>query len=236
MSTNKDGGSFDVCAFCLRMLYLPFVGINVLYNLRMELLIIWAVYEIARQTTLAGNTRSASDRDLAASGSDTGDLECTDADTADADFEQYGLICIVIVSMMIASHLLYLVCKVWLYPYGSIGYIVEYVKARRSMTHKILIVLICITVTGMVIYGFIIASEEGAPLQRVVSPLLEGLYTCMVACYELTDKQPYTIFPSSQEVSQIVLPFPSAFVGKLYHSCCHNYIIIIVMTVMSIPI
>ena len=45
-----------------RVCSLPFVFVNVLYNLRMELLIVWAVYEIASETVVAGNTRSAKKR------------------------------------------------------------------------------------------------------------------------------------------------------------------------------
>jgi len=194
-----------------RLLALPFVCINMMYNLRLELLIIWAVYEIARATCLSGNTRSAYDRGMAAADADQADLQCTDEESAAEDFEMYGLICIFIILVFFGMQWIFFLCRVWLYPYGSIGYVNEYVRARRSISHKALVSTMLIIIMCMVIYGFIVASNEGAPISMVASPLLEGLYTCVVACYELFDSQIYVMRARSEEVKMLILPIPHAF-------------------------
>ncbi len=213
-------GSYARCIFaCKRILALPFVCINIIYNLRMELLIIWAVYGIARSTTLAGNTRSAYDRDMAAADSDKADLQCTDEETAAEDFAIYGLTCVFLIVGFFVAQWIFFLFKVGCYPYGSVGYVEEYVRARRSLAHKALVISMLVLIIGMVIYGFVVAGDEGAPISSVASPLLEGLYTCVVACYELFDSQAYSLRARSEEVKMLTLPIPHAFtdIMSLYY-------------------
>ncbi len=216
---HTDWSNGGCCFTCHRILALPFVGINMIYNLRLELLIIWAVYEIARSTCLAGNTRTAHERGMAAASADKADLECTDVETAAEDFEIYGLFCIFIIVAFFSVQWIYFLCRIWYFPYGSIGYVQEYVRARRSIGHKFLVLSMLFVIVCMIIYGFIVAGAEGAPIGMVASPLLEGLYTCVVACYELFDSQAYSLRAKSSEVKMVILPFRSAFtdIMGLYH-------------------
>ena len=70
--------------------------------------------------------------------------------------------------------------KVWSYKYGSVGYIIEYVTIRKGRARKILLTVVLITIVAMVVFGFVIASLEGAPLSRVVAILeleLVGMFS-----------------------------------------------------------
>ena len=202
-----------------RVCSLPFVFVNVLYNLRMELLIVWAVYEIASETVVAGNTRSAEKRfSCVNENSVSADFQCADMETARLDFESYGLMCIFFIAGLFGVQWILFLNRIWLCPYGSVDYVIEYVLVWKSILYKFIMTFVSFVIMAMVIYGFLVAYTQGAPVSNVASPLLEGLYTCGIACYELFDFQPFTMRRSSENVGQVMLPFSSAMtdMGGIY--------------------
>jgi hypothetical protein len=186
---------------------IPYKVVNILYNVRMYLLIVWNTYFIADMTTIAGNTRTAAERELAAPSDNAGDLECADIETANEDFWMYGAPSVAVIFIFMGILVSNLGISLHYEQYGSLGYISRYAQTRRMPLHKLCCRSTLFVVGLLVIFGFLQAMEQEAPISRVISPLLLGFYSTAIISWELYDDVPYAVVCTTKETQKIQLNY-----------------------------
>jgi hypothetical protein len=180
---------------------------NIIYNCRLYVLIMWNIYFIADAVSLAGNTRTAEEKGMANKGSDMADLEVMDRETATEDFYIFGVPAVAIIVVFVGCMIINLLVAVQYETYGSLGYMTKYVTTRRSSLHKTCCRAAIGIVLLLVVYGFVSSYLEEAPIVRVASPLLLGLYSTMIAAWELYDHNNFSLVCTTKEASKIPIEY-----------------------------
>jgi len=180
---------------------------NIIYNCRLYVLIMWNIYFISDAVVLAGNTRTAEEKGMASEGSDMADLEVMDRETATEDFYLFGVPAVGIIVVFVGCMIINLLVAVRYETYGSLGYITKYVSTRRSALHKTCCRAAIGVVFLLVVYGFVSSYLEDAPIVRVASPLLLGLYSTMIAAWELYDHNNFSLVCTTKEAAKIPIDY-----------------------------